>query len=172
MAHDDSLASKVEDWIVAQIQGITVDATSVFEASEVQPWEGTTAGDRIDITEELFSGARDLVARVFFRSDRTEDLEEGEIRVVPQYIILIGIFNRRPDTARRGDGTTIGTNRLRDLLRYALHDRQPDDGEGGILSDGVTAVDRLSFRGTQLLINTKARCIQQSIVEAYEVPAA
>lgn len=168
MAHDNSVASQMEDWIVGKIQGIAEGGSPVFEESDVQPWDGTQAGSPNQMTEELFSGKRDLVVRVFYHSDRVIPLEEGAIRVVPRYVILLGMANRRTmGAARRGDGTAIGTNRLRDLMKAALHDKQPLDGADP-LGDSATVIDRTYFRGSQVIMNMPNRCIQQSIVEVDE----
>ncbi len=171
MAHDGSNASRVEDWIVEAVREIREDAQLVFEPSEVLPFAGTETTDPHKFTEELFSGHRDLVCRVLYYGDRVQPLNEGEIAVVPTFLIVVGIRNQRPMTARRGDGTTIGTNRIRDLLRYALHDVQPTNAQtGAIIQDGVTAVERLVFRGSQLSINDGKRCVQQTTIEVEESP--
>lgn len=168
MSHDDSVASQVEDWICEQIRGIKIDDVAVFEETEVQPWNGTHAGNPNAIAQELFSGDRDLVARVFYHSDHVMRLEEGDIRVVPRYVVLIGIQNRRPAAARRGDGSTIGTNRLRDLLKGALHGKQPTNDQSQAISDGATAVDMTHFRGSRLLVNMENLCIQETVIEVDE----
>ena len=171
MANDESNATKVEDWIIAQIKGMTEGGSPVFDPLEVTPFDGTDQGKIEAFADELFSGTRDMVCRVLYQSDRAEPLEEGAVRMVPTFLILVGIRNRRPDAARRGDGTTIGTNRLRDLLRYALHDKQPSD-EGGVINDGVTSIEMVMFRGSRVVLNKKNQCIQQTVIEVKEAPWA
>lgn len=171
MAHDGSIASKMEDWIVTAILAIQDGdpAVNIFESGEVKPWDGSNAGSVAQFKEEFTAAKRDVIARVFFKGDRVEELEEGEIRTIDTFVVLVAIRNQRPSTARRGDGSTIGTNRLRDLLRYALHDQKPlEDGGPDPLNDGVTAVERLSFMGSELIFNDPGLCIQQSTLEIEE----
>lgn len=166
--HDGSIASQMEDWIVATIKAIGDGESNIFEGSEVQPWDGSNAGTVDQFKRELKTASRDVTARVFFRGDRIQELQEGEIRTIGQYVVLVAIRNQRPATARRGDGTTIGTNRLRDLLRYALHDKVPLDGESAVINDGTTVVERLRFLGSELIFNDPGLCIQQTILEVEE----
>ena len=91
--------------------------------------------------------------------------------MIPQYVIWVGIQNRRAKDARRGDGTVIGTNRIRDLLRIALHDKQPTV-EGEVINDGTHAAGLVQFGGSQLLMNTENACIQQTFLEIEEVELA
>ena len=90
------------------------------------------------------------------------ELEEGDIRVMPRYVILVGVKNSRPDAARRGDGATIGTNRMRDLLQYALHQQRPN------IDDQVRYVDITYFRGSQVVFNAPDGSIQRTMIEADE----
>jgi hypothetical protein len=166
--HDESMASQVEDWIIAQIVAIQDGGNPVFEASEVKPWDGSNAGTLTEFSREFREAARPLIARVFFRGDRVVQLEEGEIKPVPQFIILIGMSNKRPAASRRGDGTSIGTNKLRDLLRYGLHDIQPLNASAQVINDGTTAVDHVRFMGSDVVRNDPELCIMQSVIEIDE----
>jgi hypothetical protein len=173
--HDGSIASKMEDWIVAAILAITDGdpAAAVFEESEVKPWDGSNAGTVAQFKTELMAASRNVIARVFFRGDQIQELQEGEIRPIGQFVVLVGVRNDRPAMSRRGDGTTIGTNRMRDLLRYALHDKQPlEDGGPAPLNDAVTAIDRVRFMGSELVLNDPGLCIQQTTLEIDESESA
>ena len=160
--HDNSIASQMEDWLVARIRLIRDGGELVFESSEVRAWEGSMAGEAEQFAKEFFQAKRGLSCRVFYHSDRTVDLEEGDLRVVPQYVVLVGVKNNRPDAARRGDGTTIGTNRLRDLLQYALHKQRPG------VNDGVSYVDMTYFRGSRVVYNDSNGAIQRTTIEVDE----
>ena len=166
---DGSLATLMEDWICTQIRAIKVGDDNVFAATDVEPWSGTYAENVQAFAEELFTGQRNLVCRVFYDGDRVVQLEEGEIKVIPRFRILVGMKNRRPQEARRGDGTLVGTNRIRNLLQYALSDDRPDDGEGKPINDGTNAVERVTFTGSQVLVNQQGLCIQQTTIEIEEV---
>ncbi len=168
MDHNGSIASQMEDWIVATIKAIGDGGPNIFEGSEVQPWDGSNAGTVSQFKTELMAASRNVIARVFFRGDRIQELEEGEIRTIGQFVVLVGIRNERQAAARRGDGTTIGTNRMRDLLRYALHDKVPLDGESAVINDGATVVERLRFLGSELVLNDPGLCIQQTTLEIEE----
>lgn len=172
MAHDNSLASLMEDWICTQIRAITIGESAVFETAEVQPWNGTFAPNMAEFAQELFSGARDLLCRVYYQGDRVVELAGGDLQVIPRYHVLVGIANRSPQAARRGDGKAPGTNLMRELLRAALHDKRPLSAPGVLVNDGVTAVDLTFFRGSQVIVNTRTHCVQQTVIEAHEVPKA
>lgn len=174
MAHDESNASYTEDWVISQI-GLLAEGEgpAIFEQSDVQPFDGTTAGDLNTLAQELFSGVRDRVVRVLHHDDYAREQEEGKIDVIPRYVILVGIKNRRPQAARRGDGTWIGTNRLTELLRYALHDQVPMHGNPAeIINDGTNAVDRIVWRKSELILNRHDQCILQVTIEAHETEYA
>lgn len=166
----DPIATQVEDWLIATIRLIEVDGERVFEDSEVKPWNGTTAGNVAEFTDELFTSHRDIVCAVFFQADTTRDLSDGEIELVPRYVILVGIRNKRPAAARRGDAEFVGTNRLRDVLRYAVNNQRPLNAQAELINDGTTVVDRLKWTGSRLVVAAPNICIQQSTVEATEVP--
>jgi hypothetical protein len=124
MADDDqSLATKVENWIVTQLKAIQIDAADVFEDIDVTPWPGTIEDSASHAAEELFSSERRLIAQVYFQSDQPVEMEAGVQFFDAIYIIIIGIKNDRPGAARRGDGVGPGTNILRELVEVALHNQ-------------------------------------------------
>ncbi len=172
MANDGSIASQVEDWIVAQIQAIQVDALNVFEAAEVGPWNGTQSGDVKAFAAELFANSRDLVARVFYARDSVVTLEAGDIRRRPQFVVLVGIANKRPAVARRGDADYIGTNRIAELLKEALHNKQPMDATPKPITNGPMTVDLTNYVGSEVVLNDFGRCIQQTIIEVDQSTSA
>ncbi|KPL10734.1 hypothetical protein AMJ85_05290 [candidate division BRC1 bacterium SM23_51] len=157
------LANQMEDWIVEQIRAITIDDVTVFEESDVMPWEGGTAPDVSTFSRNFFEGKRDLSVRVFYANDVPVDLEGGFIAIDAEYRILVGIKAAREGESRRG-GAIVGTNHLRDLLRDALHHQTPDK------QSGEWYTDRTQWRGSHLMMMENNGAIQQSVVVVREVP--
>lgn len=157
----------MEDWIVDQLKAITVATVAVFDPADVRPYEGLEDGKAFQtLVNDLFTGKRGPWARVLFESDNVESLQEGAIRIRPTYVVLVGIENGRPEAARRGDGTYLGTNLMRDLLKTALHDKVPGIGNAN------TYVDRTTFAGSNIVYNSGTRVVQQTRITTDESPAA
>lgn len=168
---DASIASKTEDWLVALVKALQFDGGSAFDANDVKPWGGTSAGKVEQLAEELFTGERDTAARVLFVSDAPEELADDQIEARARYLILIGIRNRRPGVARRGDETTTpkktwGTNIMRDLLKAALNRAKPD------LSDDTTYTQETRYLGSKVEFNSQNTCVMYVSLDVLEVPKA
>lgn len=170
MANDGSMASKVEDWIIAQIQAIQFNGAAAFEAVEVKPWEGTESGTVGQFAEELMSATRDHVARVFFSGEETEELADSQIKLSPTYVVLIGIRNHTPAAARRGEvrgaETSWGTNAMRDLLQAAFNQKKPG------VTAGSTITDKSHYAGADVVWHSSNLCIMRANVIVDEVPKA
>lgn len=123
MATDDqSLATKVENWLVEKIEAIGGE-TPTFAAVNVLPFAGTTAENVQEFAEEVTRGQSPR-AMVRFRRDRGEHLEGGIYQRIGTYEIYIGVVHDRWDgSSRRGDGTSLGTNAMRDLVFNAIASR-------------------------------------------------
>ena|SRR3990172_5711835 len=170
MAHDGSLASQVEDWIVEQIQALQVGGQAAFAAEDVRAWEGTESESVRDFSEELFEAARSRIARVLFTGDRPLELEYDQIRLEPTYLILVGLKNYRPGSARRGESTTAGewgTNKMRDLLAQTFSLKQPDK------DNGVMHTDLTHYRGATIEYHPRNTCIMrvEIVVEESSIAA-
>lgn len=168
---DDSIATQVEDWIVAQLRAMEFDSVAVFGDDEnVQPWEGTDAESVTQFAKEIHQGKRDRVARVFFAGDRVERLSEDQSKVIPTYTILIGLRHARPAVSRRGDGTdpnrTLGTNGLRDILHATFDSKLPNVGS----ADGLRHTDRAEYGGMSIVRHTGVVCVIEATVTVDEVP--
>ena len=172
--HDGSIASRVEDWIIAQLLAIQFNGQPAFETADVLAWEGTDVGTVNRFAEEFHQGARDRIARVLFLNDRTIELSDGQIQVVPTYVIIIGIKERTPGAIRRGsqrdpldDATKAwGTNVMRDLLKDKFNQQGPAIG------DGATYTDQAHYLGAELTFHSKNMCIMKAEVTVDEVPVA
>lgn len=128
MATDDqSLATLVEAWIVTTILALE-DGSLTSRNVAVFPGTVNPAGDAM--IDELAGQVSPRVV-VLFEGDRRIPLAEGQARYEGIYGIYIIVKNERRAAARRGDGTAIGTNKIRDILRAALHDKAPDKSAGG-----------------------------------------
>ncbi|MEK6676571.1 MAG: hypothetical protein AABZ47_13075 [Planctomycetota bacterium] len=166
MAHDNSIASLTEDWIIARIKAIEVSVgVPLFDPDSVGPWEGSADNATKDFADEFMEGERPRVGRVMFFRDEVEDLEAGMIQVFTHYAILLGWRNDRfGAAARRGDGTIVGINRVRDLCRYAIHSQRPDQ------TDGTTYTDIVEWRGSEIVVARKNLYILQCHLRVREVP--
>jgi len=171
VATDGSLASQVEDWLVDTIVAIT-DSGAVFEAVEVAAWDGSDE-EAIDfVNTHLSDGKRDLAVQVRFNRDVAEPLEEGLVRRNGQYDVWVGIKNRRPGTARRGDGTKPGTNRMRELLINALHNKRPVDGEGELLTNLGWYSDIIMYQGAEIIWHSSGNAVMLCRFQTHEVEAS
>lgn len=172
--NDGSIASQVEDWIIAQLLAIQFNGQAAFEAADVLAWEGTDFGTLNQFAEEFHQGARDRIARVAFLNDRTIELSDGQIQVVPTYVIVIGIKERTPGAIRRGsqrdseDPLTKawGTNVMRDLLKAKFNQQRPGIG------DGATYTDQAHYIGSEITFHSRNICIMKAEVTVDEVPIA
>jgi hypothetical protein len=156
---DESLATKIENWMVAAVEAITdgEGPTAVFEDVEVAPWEGSDAQSIDWIGAHLDEGKRDLSVRVRFNRDTVTQLEAGLVRRDATYDVWVSIKNVRPKgQARRGDGTKPGTNRMRELLVNALHNQRPSTTGGSPepLSNLGWIVDFLFYEGCEIIWHT------------------
>lgn len=129
MVNDGSLASLVEVWIRD-----TLGALAAFPDENVKVYGGSrdTLGKKL--VEEMTANRSPHVA-ILFEGDTPVTLEEGEQAYEPIYGIYVVIQNHRPGTSRTGDGTSIGTNGAREVIRTALHDQQPGIGANGFFTD-------------------------------------
>jgi len=159
MANDGSVASLVEEWIATQLRALPEfadDAVEVFPGNEVLSGQ--------QVIDELTKN-RSPYATVFFRGDAPLPLEEGQQGYDPTYVVWVVVQNMRPGTARFGDGTTPGTNKMRDLLRTALHDKFPNLNANGFYTDGV------KFGGVQIVFQRKDAWILEATLVIRETPA-
>jgi len=163
MANDGSMASLVEEWIAVQLRGL-----DAFDDNKVEPYEGTMAQGGQPLIEELLSKASpaEPYAAVLFEGDRPIPLEEGAQAYEPTYAIYVVGLNARPGAARKGDGTIIGTNGLRDAIRTALHDKLPNIGTGGFYTDFTR------FNGARVVFQRTDAFILRAELVVRESPSA
>ena len=158
MANDGSLASLTEEWIAEQIR-----ALAEFDDDAVEVFPGSTAPDGPTLIKE-FTANRSPYVAVLFEGDIPRPLEEGEQAYDPTYVIFVVVQNERPGAARKGDGTTPGTNKMRDVLRSALHDKDPAKGTGGYYTD------RTEFRGVRIVFQRQDAFIMRAELVVRESP--
>lgn len=119
MAHDGSLASLTEQWICDQVA-----ALAPFTDRTVEPFRGSESPDGETILAELTRNRSPYGCCLFTRAQPVK-LEEGQQEYLAFYDVIIAVVNAREGSARKGDGTTPGTNLIRDLMINALHDKYP-----------------------------------------------
>jgi len=133
MANDGSIASLTEQWIVD-----TINAIAEF-TGRVKLWEGSLGKDGEKVFDELFGRMRTPSAVVLFSSDAAIETEEGRQDYDASYAVFVAVRNLRGGgAARMGEGTAvseIGVNKVRDLMRTALHDKVPQKQSGGFVTD-------------------------------------
>lgn len=167
MAHDNSLASLTEDWIITKLRAITFGAGLLFETTNVAPWEGSEQDTAKQQGDEVLAGARNTSARVLYAGDRPEDLEGGQIKTVATYAVYVALRNPRfPGAARRGDGTYPGANAARELIRNALHLQRPN------LTANARYADICRYQSCDFIIHGREGVILEIVVEVDEVPTA
>jgi hypothetical protein len=163
MPHDGSLASLVEEWIVAQIAALgEIPAENV----EVYPGSHSPSGDR---TIEEFAANRTPYVAVLFEGDKWIELEEGQAAYAPTYGIYLVVLNPRPGTSRFGEAgppVVPGTNLLRDLFRNALHDKFPNLAANGYHTDHT------EFQGVSLVFERRDAFMLRAEVVVRESPTA
>jgi len=161
---DESMATKVEDYLVTQIKALTVGATPLGELALVEAMPGTEAKNVRAYVESVLQRA-EFYAGVMFVGDVGREQAEGALDLEPTYAILTARRNERPGCGRRGDGRTIGINKVRDLY-YGLHDLAP-----GITVAGKYA-ERVEYRATDLVFEQANTWCTWTTVVVREVPAA
>ena len=158
--NDGSLASLTEQWIADAIA-----ALPAFPAENVEPYPGSTSISGEQLVEE-FMGHRTPYVAVLFEGDQPVVLEEGEHGYEAIYGIYVAARNERPGAARKGDGTTPGTNLYRDLLRNALHDQFPNLAANGFYTD------RAIFRGARVIFERRDAFVLRAELAVRESPQA
>lgn len=167
MAHDNSLASLTEDWIITQLRAIQFGGIPLFQTDDVAAWEGTETTTAKAQADELLSAARNTSAKVLYAGDVAEDLEGTEIRTNATYAIYVALRNPRfPGAARRGDGTHPGANAVRELVRNALHAKRPNLTANGRYADFVM------YESCEFFIHGRVGLIVEMRFTVHEVPAA
>ncbi len=156
MANDGSIPSLVEAWIVAQLDAIPQLTGKVFA------FEGTFADRGNEFVDEMYA-QRDTHVVVLFEGDEALELQEGDVAYLPTYSVYAIVKNER-GAARNGDGTTPGTNKLRDLIRVALHNKYP------AISDSDYGTDDTQFKGSEIIHQRKDGFIQKSTLVVRESP--
>jgi hypothetical protein len=156
--NDGSIASRMEDWIVAQLNDV-----EEFHA-EAKVFPGTVSPQGRELVDELTAN-RSPYTVVFFESDVPIVTQEGQQDYEPTYAIYVTVQNER-GAARHGDGVTPGTNLLRDRLRTALHNKTP-----GLAANGFAA-DRTEFRGCRVVYQRNDAFVIRAELVVREVPVA
>jgi len=178
MALEVSMATQIEDWIIAQLVAIQTGGSPLFEATDVQPWEGTEKNAAREFEDELMGSGRNTNVRVMFLRDSQVPLEGGLIEIKPTYVILVGQKNLRGQSVARrggddsgGDKVGMGTNDIRDLFQLALHNKKPTSGSPATVIQANGKVAKIcEWIGSTVIIARKNLYIQESTVVVSELP--
>lgn len=170
---DNSMATQIEDWIVARLRAIQYSSGAppimgpLFpDPFDVEPWEGNDSGTEEAAAEELSQANRPRIARVTYLEDEAEDLEAGFIQRNGRYLVAVGIRSERSKgEGRRGDDDEIGTNLVRDLIFYALHRQNPG------VTDGVSTTDKCTYVGSTPAFKKRNLWVLRMVFNVVEVPS-
>jgi hypothetical protein len=160
---DESLATKTENWIVT-----TLRATATFADRDVEPYKGTHEPQSADLVAELTAHSNPYVV-TWFQRDTREGLEEGSRDRRAVYRILVVGQNQRPGAARRGDGTTPGTNKYRDVLSAAL-DTKDNIAAGPAVSAGGFYAQYAEIQTNDVVWPQADAFIMEVILMVHEMP--
>lgn len=123
MAHDDSAASRLEDWIVSTLEA---KASEMSLTVDVRPFPGTIEHVAQRQVAEVVR-YHHVTIQVFCAGE--DDRQEAEDALVRSLLfpVIIAVRNEGLDgaSARRGDGAKPGINLLREVVINALHHVQP-----------------------------------------------
>lgn len=168
---DGSLASQVEQYVVAQLVLQSEFAVENGGLAEVYPGSTAPSGERL--VAELVAN-RTTYACVLFVSDTEVPLEGGESGWDATYLVLIASVNKRPGLARTGETeggveptvTFKGVNYFRDVLRNRLHNKRPNVNAGGF------GADAMRLAGTRVVYESRDAYILEATLIVREMPWA
>ena len=135
MAHDGSLASNAEAWLITTIGGITE-----IPAANVVPFEGLIAHDHVGQILEQLRGKRSPWVTVMFQGFDPRETTEGNQDYALMFAVWVTVQNEREGAARIGEaGTPVkaGTNLLTERIIAALDNATPPTAGTVLAGDQV-----------------------------------
>ena len=139
MAHDNSIASKVEAWMVTTIGA--ADSGGVIKG--LGHFAGTMQEAASGQAKELLAGREPAVKVMWYRGN-AEILSAADQKMGSEYLVYVGITNPRGEGVPRiGDAKSKGINWCRSLIQKALHDQHPG------VSDDNFGVETCKFAGCE-----------------------
>jgi len=161
--NDESIASKVEAWMVATIEAADSESGKL---GDVDHFEGTAQELATGQANELLRN-RCPVVRVAWARFTTINIGEGDQQVGSEYVVYVGVKNdRAAATPRIGDASSKGVNWCRELVQTALHDKHP-----GVTSSNF-AVETCELVRTETVWQTQTDWILAMFFAVPEVPEA
>lgn len=168
---DGSLATQVEDDLIAKLKAITWGSppVSLFRASDVLPWPGSETDPLQMGWEEVFKERGDTVAWVRYGpGDSVEVLTANEKRLRPGFQVFIGLQNYGPGgAARRGDAKDApGLNVMRELVFKAIDTLAPSSPAQSL----GRIVDEYNITSMNVVYNVSNAAILMVQLEARDMP--
>lgn len=125
MANDGGMLARLEQWIADTLAALQVDEVDVFKTADV--WKHQIGIGRSGV--ESFDSYEPFVFAAYMRVDA--DRQGGhDLRQIFEFAVLVGVGSKEPSVCRMGDGTSMGTSKIRELVIAALDGVHPGDGFG------------------------------------------
>jgi len=120
MANDGGLIARLEQWFADTLAALQYEGSDVFKTAEVWMHQLSAIAGGMQALDRYEPCA-------FVGYDSADSAREGDhdLREVLEFGILIGVESRVKGVARIGDGTRLGTSKIRDLVIAALESKHP-----------------------------------------------
>lgn len=123
MANDGGMLARLEQWIADTLAALQDDGSDVFKTADV--WKHQIAVGRSGV--ESFDSYEPFAFAAYARvaADRQGD---HDLRQIFEFAVLVGVGSLEKSVCRMGDGSSLGTSRIRELVIAALDGVHPGDG--------------------------------------------
>ena len=123
MANDGGMLAKLEQRIADTLAALQVDEADVFKTADV--WKHQIAVGRSGV--ESFDGLEPFAFAAYSRVDADRQ-GDYDLRQIFEFAVLIGVGSKEAGVCRMGDGSSLGTSKIRELVIAALDGVHPGDG--------------------------------------------
>ncbi len=123
MANDGGMLAKLEQWIADTLAALQDGGADVFKTADV--WKHQISVGRSGV--ESFDSYEPFAFAAYMRVnvDRQGDYD---LRQVFEFAVLVGVGSKEASVCRMGDGTSMGTSKIRELVIAALDGVHPGAG--------------------------------------------
>ncbi len=125
MANDGGMLARLEQWIADTMAALQNGGSDVFETADVWKHQISVGQSGVESFDGLEPFAFCAYARV--RADRQGG---HDLRQIFEFVLLIGVGSKNKGVCRMGDGSSLGTSKIRELVIAALDGVHPGDGFG------------------------------------------
>lgn len=123
MPNDSGLMAKIEQWMADQLAALTDSGKAVFNTADI--WKHQVAAGQAGM--EAFARYQPFA---FVSYQSADGAREGDyaLRQVLEFAVLIGVESKSEGVARFGDGSHLGTSKIRDLVINLFDRTHPAGG--------------------------------------------